>query len=249
VMQQAPEGADNKASETASLGAASPWQAIMEIGFCSGVPTTLAVQAAFAALGLDAQTILASARLTALFIFFESASLMGLIVGFQAQRGSTLKDLGIIPSVFRWDVVLGLAIVPVLFGLNGLVSWIFQEYLPRYSSPRNPLLDLIQSRTDLVLFILLALWAGGIKEELQRAFILNRFKVQLAAPIIGLLLWSLAFGAGHAFQGIDSVIGAGLYGLLFGSVYLWRRCIIGPVIAHSFYDVMVLMGYWLLRTP
>ena len=242
----------NKVTEAVLVkpsGTSAPGQTLFEIAVCSGIPQTLAVQALFAALGLDAHTILGSAKWIALFIFCESLTLMGLMIAFQALRRSTLWDLGVIPSSIKREVCLGIALVPALFFFNWMISSLFQMFLPMYSSPRNPLLDLIQTRGDLVFFVLLAVWAGGIKEELQRAFILNRFQVHLSIPITGLLIWSIAFGAGHALQGVDSAIGAGVYGLLFGAVYLWRGSILGPMVAHSLYDVVVLMGYWFTRTP
>jgi membrane protease YdiL (CAAX protease family) len=248
-MQQIQEPQESQALEevpAASPARPAPARAVLEIGLCSGIPTTLTVQGVFLWLGLDAHAILGSAKLIATFIFFESTLLLSLIFVFQRLRSATIKDLGLIPISFKRELALGLAIVPMLFLLNMLVSGVFQKFFPRFSSPRNPLLELIQTRADLILFMLLALWAGGIKEELQRAFILDRFKLQFSAPLLGLFLWSFAFGAGHALQGVDSAVGAGLYGLIFGAVYLWRRCIFGPVVAHSVYDITVLLGYWLL---
>jgi membrane protease YdiL (CAAX protease family) len=248
-MQQIQESTESPSLEgivAATPARPAPMQAVLELGLCSGIPTTLAVQGAFMWLGFDAHAILSSARLTTTFIFLESSLLLSLIVAFQRLRSATIKDLGVIPVSFKRELGLGLAIVPLLFLLNILVSSVFQVFFPGFSSPRNPLLELIQTRADLILFMLLAIWAGGIKEELQRAFILDRFKHQFSAPLLGLFLWSFAFGAGHALQGVDSAVGAGLYGLIFGSVYLWRRCIFGPVVAHSIYDIAVLLGYWLL---
>jgi membrane protease YdiL (CAAX protease family) len=88
--------------------------------------------------------------------------------------------------------------------------------------------------------------AGGIKEELQRAFILTRFREHLGGAGLGLLLWSIGFGAGHYVQGIQGVVIATIYGLIFGIVYILSRSLIAPIIAHSAYDTVVLLAYWFL---
>lgn len=54
------------------------------------------------------------------------------------------------------------------------------------------------------------------------------------------------FGYGHAVQGIDSALGATFFGMLFGIFYLWRKSMIAPMVAHSVYNSLVLIGHWFL---
>jgi len=129
-------------------------------------------------------------------------------------------------------------------GFNLLIGYVFQNYLPQWRSESNPLLALVKTPLDLLVFLFIALVVGGIKEELQRAFILQRFRDDMGRPYIGLATWSLLFGYGHVIQGIDSATGATLFGLLFGFVYLWRKNLIAPMVAHSLYNSFVLIGYW-----
>jgi membrane protease YdiL (CAAX protease family) len=99
----------------------------------------------------------------------------------------------------------------------------------------------------LVLLIISVLIAGGIKEELQRAFILIRFRDHLGGARLGLVLWSIAFGAGHYVQGFQGMVIAGLFGLVFGTIYLLRGNLIAPMVSHGLYDMVALLGYWFLR--
>jgi membrane protease YdiL (CAAX protease family) len=109
----------------------------------------------------------------------------------------------------------------------------------------NPLTEIIHSPQQLALFIFSALIAGGIKEEVQRAFILNKFGRYLGGAGVGLVLWSVAFGAAHYVQGIQGIFIAIVYGFLFGVLYLISGSLIAPMVAHGAYDTLALLGYWL----
>jgi membrane protease YdiL (CAAX protease family) len=61
---------------------------------------------------------------------------------------------------------------------------------------------------------------------------------------IGLVLWTLFFAYGHMMQGIDNAAGAGALGLIFGLLYIWRRNLVAPIVAHAAYDVTTLIIYW-----
>lgn len=79
----------------------------------------------------------------------------------------------------------------------------------------------------------IAILAGGVREELQRAFLLRRFEQHLGGPAIGVLVLSTAFGLGHIPQGWDAVIATGLLGVFWAVVYLRRRSSIAPMVSHA----------------
>jgi membrane protease YdiL (CAAX protease family) len=80
--------------------------------------------------------------------------------------------------------------------------------------------------------------AGGIREEIQRAFLLHRFEQWLGGGGVGVLVTSVAFGAGHLIQGVDAAIATGLLGAFWGVVYLRRRSIVAPMISHAGFDLL-----------
>ena len=65
----------------------------------------------------------------------------------------------------------------------------------------NPFEDLIDSRADAGLFAIVAIVGGGIREEIQRAFILRRFEQHLGGAAVGLALFSIVFGVGTCAAG------------------------------------------------
>jgi hypothetical protein len=143
---------------------------------------------------MEAKTICAFLLLEAGFTFFLLAVIL-------RAHGETVGSLGLKWSRWKTNLLLGLALVPFLFIVNSIVTFVFRFYLPKYYIEQNPLIELIHTPQQLALFIFSALIAGGIKEEVQRAFILNRFRRYLGGAALGLVLWSLAFvfagGAGN----------------------------------------------------
>jgi membrane protease YdiL (CAAX protease family) len=75
--------------------------------------------------------------------------------------------------------------------------------------------------------------AGGLREELQRAFLLRRFEQHLGGAAVGIVVLSTAFGLGHVMQGWDAVVTTGLLGAFWGLIYLWRRSSIAPILSHA----------------
>ena len=162
-------------------------------------------------------------------------------------RRERVQNIGLHWNRWKLNLGIGLGLVPFLFIINSLVARFFQACLPGYFTEKNPLTENIRSTQDLGLFIVAAVIAGGIQEELQRAFILNRFDRYLGGAGIGLVLWSIAFGLGHYIQGMQAIVAAGIFSIVFGMVYLGTRSLIAPITAHGIYNSLALLQYWLLR--
>ena len=221
-------------------------QALFEVLLLAGVVSSLLAMLPFAFSASPREHLLDNAGDAIAYLLLEAAITLLLMFLVMRAHGETLTWLGL--SWTRWgvNVLAGLEIVPVLFLLNLVVSLIFQTFFPKYFMESNPLAELVRSPQDLLLFTIAALIAGGFKEELQRAFILRRFQAYLGGAGLGLMLWSIVFGLGHYLQGVQGVVAATLFGLIFGAVYLIRGNLIIPMAAHGAYDTLALVGYWLL---
>jgi membrane protease YdiL (CAAX protease family) len=220
-------------------------QAVLEIILVSGLISSFLAYLPFSTLpGWNAGLLLNSAKFVSLYLLLESGITLLLLAMILKARGESLYALGLCFEPWKPNVILGLLVVPLLFLINGAVNLFFRVYLPRYYTERNPLTESVRSPQQLLLFIVAALIAGGIKEELQRAFILNRFRRYLGGAGIGLVVWSFAFGAGHYVQGAQGITAAAVYGLIFGIIYLATGNLIAPIIAHGAYDALALLGYW-----
>ena len=96
---------------------------------------------------------------------------------------------------------------------------------------------------------MLVLVAGGVREELQRAFLLHRFDQHLGGARVGVVVTSLAFGLGHTLQGWDAAVVTGLLGAFWGVIYVWRRNVIPTIVSHALFNVgEVLLAITALRS-
>ncbi len=222
-------------------------QAFFEVFLLSGVISSLFAALPFAFNTSDGARMLDDLRTVLATVLLESVITLALLTMVMRAHREPVCRLGLSWQRLGSGVLTGLAIVPVLFALNQIVALLFQAYLPRYVISTNPLTELIRTPLDLILFILTALFAGGFKEELQRAFILRRFQRYLGGASLGLIVWSVAFGLGHYVQGVQAMVSAGLFGFIFGITYMARGSLTAPMVAHAAYDTVALLGYWFFK--
>ncbi len=216
--------------------------AFFEILMMSGVLSSALAISVFPRKSLE--LITKDAQSVSFFLLLEAGIAVLLLVVILKAHREPAVSLGLHWNHWKSNLIIGLALVPVLFLINTAVALAFRFFLPDYYIEQNPLTAIIKTPRQLALFIISALFAGGIKEELQRAFILNRFSRYLGGAGLGLLIWSLVFGLGHYVQGLQGIVITTFCGLIFGATYLLRKSLIGPIIAHGLYDTLALLFYW-----
>jgi membrane protease YdiL (CAAX protease family) len=220
-------------------------QAFIEVLLLSGLISSYLAALIFSAFHEKRVDLLAmDATTVSVFILLEAAFTLLILVVILKSHRETIGSLGLQWERWKFYLLLGLGLVPLFFLINALVAFVFRAYLPNYYVEQNPLTEIIQTPQQLTIFIISALFAGGIKEELQRAFILTRFRRYLGGAWLGLVLWSIAFGAAHYVQGVQGITLAALYGFIFGIVYLLSGSLIAPIVAHGAYDTLALLAYW-----
>lgn len=215
-------------------------RAALEVALCSGFPTQLLLAAALATVGVratgDAGDLSFGYVVTLSLV--DAVLVLGLIALFLRAGGESLRELVAGGRAVRAEVRLGLVLVPVLvagvIGGTALLSWLAPGLR---NVPENPFEALLDTPGRIVLFGVVAVVAGGIREELQRAFILRRFEQHLGGGWLGLVVFSAAFGLGHQIQGWDAAILTGLLGALWGAIYLVRRSAVAPMVSHAGFNV------------
>jgi membrane protease YdiL (CAAX protease family) len=190
------------------------------------------------------------ASMKALAAFTTLSSLLLLLLLSLLQR---MKHEGQIAPFFgagrRWgrEIALGMAWVPAVFALSFALKSLARHFAPGiFSGERNVLEELMKSPGDLALFLFVAILAGGIKEEIQRAFVIRRFEAGWGPAWLGALLYAVYFGWGHRAQGWDEACIAGLVGLAWGLLFVRRRSVVAPMFSHGLYDAAELVRYFLL---
>ena len=222
-------------------------QALLEVLLLGGLVSSYVAIVPLQLLGAEERRFLKDARWITGFVIMEAAVALMLVLALLHIHRQKPSHLGLHAAAWRKNVAIGVALVPLLFLINGIVALLIRRFLPAFYMEDNPLIQTIRTPRDLALFLTAVLFAGGLKEEIQRAFILTRFRDYLGGPSVGLLLWSIAFGAQHYVQGVQGAVAAALFGMVFGIVYLVRNSLVGPIVAHGIYDAAALLGYWFLE--
>ena len=225
------------------------FQALLEVFLVSGILSSLVASVPFALAGIvDLTGDIATFVSYLLFETFLALILLYWIIGMDNPGGldmdNRLQKLGAHSRRWISNTVTGIAVIPVLVFANLAVEAVFQKWWPHYLMEENPIMALASSPADMAWLASSALLAGGIKEELQRAFILGKFRDYLGGLPVGLILWSAAFGAGHSHQGVAAAVTTGLFGLVFGLVYIWRGSLVAPMVAHGLWNLGALLLYW-----
>jgi membrane protease YdiL (CAAX protease family) len=218
--------------------------AVFEILLCSSIPTQLAIGALLRAAGWAAAD--ASGRLSLPFVFVLSIAdtvvLVVLMVLLTRAHGESAVRLWIGDRPVAREVIVGLLTVPVVFVMVGIMLNTLRLLLPSlHNVGTNPLEQMASTPGQAVMFSLVAIIAGGVREELQRAFMLHRFDQYLGGAAVGVLVISIAFGLGHIVQGWDAVITTGTLGAVWAGIYLRRRSSIAPVVSHAGFNSLEIL--------
>lgn len=220
--------------------------ALFEVLICSGYPTQLALAATLAAAGLTptGNTGRFSIQFVVALSLLDTVALLGLVWLFLRSHGERPVELLFGRRPAAREALAGLPLTLLAFAMAAAVLASIQQFAPWLRTvERNPLQDLLRTPRDTVLFALLVVLAGGVREEVQRAFLLHRFEQWLGGGTVGVVVASVAFGAGHLLQGADAAVATGILGALWGVVYLRRRSIVAPVVSHSGFNLLQLAQF------
>ena len=220
--------------------------ALIEVVLCSDYPTQAALAATFAALGYGPFGPNGDLRVgfVVTLSLLDTALLVGLMVFFLYAHGERPRDVFLGRRPVSPEARYGVPLVFVALTIGIIILATIQRYYPSlHTVEKNPLQALIRTPRDAWLFALIVVVAGGVREELQRAFLIHRFEVWLGGATVGVLTASIAFGAGHLLQGVDAAIATGVLGAFWGIVYLRRRSVIAPVVSHSGFNLVQIIQF------
>lgn len=227
------------------------WLALFETLLVCGVPTQAFIGAALQlALGiapLDDGNL--SLRFFATLSLIDTVLVVVLIRFFLHASGERPRDVFLGSAPARTEAWRGLMlVVPVLVAVS-LVVLALRAFFPWMQTvERNPLVPLMNTPLRAAIFLVVVVVAGGVREELQRAFILHRFGQRLGGVTVGLVVFTIAFGALHIQQGLDVAIAVGLLGLMWGLVYIRRRSAVLPIVNHAGFNALQVLQGLLARS-
>ena len=225
-------------------------RAVLEVMACSGIPSQFAIATVLRFVGISALD--AKGNLAASFVFtlslLDTAVIAAVAVLLLRLGGEQPRDVFVGRRAIGRETAIGLALVPVVFvlvlamlsGLRALTPWL-------HNVTENPLEALLSSPGQVALFAVVGIVAGGLREEVQRAFVLHRFEQYLGGPLVGLAIVSVAFGAGHIVQGWDAMVTTGALGAFWGALYLARHSAVAPVVSHAGFNTIEILRVFMTR--
>ena len=220
--------------------------AFLEVLICSSIPTQIALQGTLGVFGFHPFAPNGDLRVGYVVgvSLIDSGLLIGLVFLFLYVHDERPREVLLGRRSSLNEAGVGLALVPVTLGIAIAVLLAVQRFAPfLHTVEKNPLQALLQSPRDAWLFALVVIVAGGVREEIQRAFQLHRFEEWLGGGRVGVIVTSAAFGAGHLLQGADAAIVTGMLGALWGVVYLRRRSVLAPMVSHAGFDLIQIVQF------
>lgn len=221
--------------------------AFIEVLICSDALTQYAIGGTLLAFGYKATT--SGGKLNVGYVVAlslgDAVLLVALILILLYAHGERPREVLFGRRPLIGEGLLGVLLIPLTLAIAAAAILTVRRFAPSlHNVADNPLQGLLQSPRDAWLFALVVLVAGGVREEIQRAFLLHRFEVWLGGVRVGLIVTSVAFGLGHfGLQGVDAGIATGLLGLFWAIVYVWRRSSLAPMVSHAGFDLLQIVPY------
>jgi len=218
--------------------------ALSEVLLCSSIPTQILLGGLLRIGGYA--PIDRSGQLSLSFVVIlsvvDTVVLIALMIGLTRMHGQSARQLWLGDRRVGRETVVGLLLIPpilvaVIVLLNGMrltAPWL-------HNVETNPLEKLAGTPGEAALFGVVAILAGGVREELQRAFLLRRFTDHLGGTNVGIIVLSLAFGLGHIVQGWDAVVTTGVLGFFWALVYVRRGSSVAPIVSHAGFNALEIL--------
>lgn len=224
--------------------------ALLEVIICSDILTQIALGGTLSIFGFRPYI---EGRLSVAYVvglsLADAILLVTLVLLLLHAHGERPRDVLFGPRSIVGEAAAGLPMMLVALAIAVAVLFGVQRLAPTlHTVEHNPLQELLQSPRDAALFAFVVLVAGGIREEIQRAFLLHRFEQWLGGGTTGVIVTSVAFGAGHLLQGVDAAIATGLLGAFWGTVYLRRRSCVAPMVSHAGFDLVQILQFLVTRS-
>jgi len=155
------------------------------------------------------------------------------------------EGVGVTRRDWPRHVGIGIGIgLAMFFVLNIGLTAVLEPVFPRPTQHGPTILSFFAQWNNLLIWLPIGIFGGGVVEELERIFVLTRFERWLGRPglILGVVLTSVMFGVGHLYQGVAVALSTAVSGVVFSLVFLRRRSALEVMTAHAFSDVIAMIA-------
>ena len=108
---------------------------------------------------------------------------------------------------------------------------------------RNPLEDMLRNRRDALIFAVVVMIAGGVREEMQRGFILHRFEPVSRRRRVGVMPSTASSSASATSSRARRGDRHRPARRDLGLIYVARRSIVAPMVSHAGFNLAQLIKF------
>jgi uncharacterized protein len=118
------------------------------------------------------------------------------------------------------------------------VAIVFGSVLNRGGDQSGTRSLLPHGRTEILVWMALAVTAGICEEAIYRGYLQRQFMAMTKSAPAGIVLSAILFGAGHLYQGIWFASQIAVLGALAGVLAYWCKSVRPGMIAHAMQDIL-----------
>jgi len=170
-------------------------------------------------------------------MLFEFVVLAIVVLGVRIRGGSLQAIFG-----QHWrslgQLVTDLGLGVSLLVASTVVASVFGSHQREGSAERSISYLLPQTSDEILMWIALSITAGVCEEATYRGYLQRQINALTRSVSAGIFLSAAAFGAAHAYQGLQRASVIATSALLFGLLAQWRRTVRPGMIAHSLQDAV-----------
>ena len=135
------------------------------------------------------------------------------------------------------EVLVDAGLALGLWAIWILVERVMDRWLgPAHAASIQSLLP--QRVVEILLWIGVSISAGICEELVFRGYFQKQFHVYTHSRWVALFLQAMLFGISHGYQGTDACVKIAIFGLLYGSLALWRKSLRPGMMAHTWSDIL-----------
>ncbi len=186
--------------------------------------------------------------MTTIATLVHDLALSALVVFFVWSHGEPLSSIGWTRRGVGREAVLGASLYLPMLGLAVVLGWLLSALGLGARHPSPPALT-PTTPTQVALACVLVIVVACAEETIFRGYLLLRLRQVTRSTPAAVAVSSLVFASGHLYEGISGAIVVGLMGVVFALIYLWRRCLVAPVVMHFLQDFLAIVVLPALSVP
>ncbi|MEJ2721395.1 MAG: type II CAAX endopeptidase family protein [bacterium] len=169
-------------------------------------------------------------------IILRDLALMSLVLFFVWRNGEPRKWIGWVSKGARREAALGLLLVIPMFFAAQLVENAARAAGLSSGPVSLPAVLTPHGGAELALALVMVVVVAVSEETIFRGYLILRLSQVTGNRMAAALVSSFVFSLGHGYEGSAGVVTVGFLGLVFATVFLWRKSLVAPMVMHFVQD-------------